>query len=67
MKYSVLGEGVVEINSGKKGPRIGFVCNVHAALLQKEPALKAAIKFTQYAQSSKVMSSHDSSVSYASA
>ncbi len=29
MKYKVLGDGIVEINSGKKGPRIGFVCNVH--------------------------------------
>jgi len=29
MKYVTKGQGIVEIKSGIKGPRIGFVCNVH--------------------------------------
>ncbi|MEM9277281.1 MAG: succinylglutamate desuccinylase/aspartoacylase family protein [Pseudomonadota bacterium] len=28
-KAVVVGKGIVEINAGKKGPRIGIVCNVH--------------------------------------
>jgi len=44
MKYSVLGEGIVEVHSGKKGPRIGFVCNVHGNELCGRKAVHRVLK-----------------------
>ena len=44
MKYVTRGQGVVEIKTGIKGPRIGMVCNVHGNELCGRKAIHRVLK-----------------------
>lgn len=44
MKYTTRGQGIVEIKSDRKGPRIGFVCNVHGNELCGRKAVHRVLK-----------------------
>ncbi|MDJ0613369.1 MAG: succinylglutamate desuccinylase/aspartoacylase family protein [Rhizobiaceae bacterium] len=44
MKYVTHGQGIVEIKSGQKGPRIGLVCNVHGNELCGRKAVHRVLK-----------------------
>ncbi len=44
MKYVTRGQGIVEIKTGIKGPRIGFVCNVHGNELCGRKAVHRVLK-----------------------
>ena len=55
MMYKTIGTGIVEINSGKKGPRIGFVCNVHGNELCGRKAIHKVLSKHQIIKGSLVL------------
>lgn len=55
MKYKSLGDGIVEISSGRKGARIGLVCNVHGNELCGRKAVHRVLKNYQIEKGSLVL------------
>lgn len=55
MKYKTLGNGIVEIASGQKGPRIGMVCNVHGNELCGRKAIHKVLRNHQILKGSLVL------------